>query len=440
MVVDGNNILVSQFRKADVLDVNATTGTVDHVIHLPSVGGATPTVAWRMIPMSGGRALVVHQRARQDTNVVISSPGGYGSPPTGCTGILNAAVTIIDAGRGEVDTSTDVSGVVLPVDVAVGPSGQVDIASAGATNADPSAPSGTLGGGSSASRPAVVQSTVAGSSVGSAGVGTLGGGVVCDTGSAAESFHDGRQVIAVAFDNRGRLITQSREPWEIAIDTPGGGVSHVPLPGPDNEDTGQELFHRDAGGGIACASCHPEGEEDGHTWTFDTLGPRRTMNLSGGIGGSAPFHWTGDMADFQMLVNQVFVHRMGGPDLPASDVDQLESSIDTIPRRPVALAPNPAAVGRGHLLYDDPTVGCATCHGGPRLSNNATVNVGTGLALQVPSLVGIGDRAPYMHNGCAATLRDRFTDTACGGGDMHGHTSDLSSAQIDDLVAYMKTL
>ena len=36
------------------------------------------------------------------------------------------------------------------------------------------------------------------------------------------------------------------------------------------------------------------------------------------------------------------------------------------------------------------------------------------------------------------TLRDRFGP--CGGGDLHGETSTLSEAEIDDLVAYMETL
>jgi len=43
-----------------------------------------------------------------------------------------------------------------------------------------------------------------------------------------------------------------------------------------------------------------------------------------------------------------------------------------------------------------------------------------------------------MHDGCAATLRDRFG--ACGGGELHGHTSQLTPAQIDDLVAYLESL
>jgi hypothetical protein len=45
-----------------------------------------------------------------------------------------------------------------------------------------------------------------------------------------------------------------------------------------------------------------------------------------------------------------------------------------------------------------------------------------------------------MHDGCATTLLDRFTNTRCGGGDAHGHTTQLEAAQLDDLVAYLRTL
>jgi hypothetical protein len=43
-----------------------------------------------------------------------------------------------------------------------------------------------------------------------------------------------------------------------------------------------------------------------------------------------------------------------------------------------------------------------------------------------------------MHDGCAAKLLDRFG--ACGGGDKHGHTSQLQPAQLADLVAYLRSL
>jgi hypothetical protein len=61
------------------------------------------------------------------------------------------------------------------------------------------------------------------------------------------------------------------------------------------------------------------------------------------------------------------------------------------------------------------------------------------VTLQVPSLRGLGLRAPFMHDGCAKTLEERFTSD-CGGGDKHGHTSHLTSAEISDLTAYLRSL
>ena len=86
-------------------------------------------------------------------------------------------------------------------------------------------------------------------------------------------------------------------------------------------------------------------------------------------------------------------------------------------------------------------MGCTSCHTGDHLTNNLTVAVGAEVdspKLQVPSLVAIGYRAPFMHDGCAATLAGRF-DPACGG-TAHGNTADLSQDQVGDLVAYLESL
>jgi hypothetical protein len=45
-----------------------------------------------------------------------------------------------------------------------------------------------------------------------------------------------------------------------------------------------------------------------------------------------------------------------------------------------------------------------------------------------------------MHNGCAATLADRFGNASCSGGDKHGLTSTLSAAQVGDLTTYLQSL
>lgn len=83
-------------------------------------------------------------------------------------------------------------------------------------------------------------------------------------------------------------------------------------------------------------------------------------------------------------------------------------------------------------------MGCANCHSGPALTNNETVDVGTGGPLQVPSLVGLGRRAPYFHDGCASTLVEIF-EAACGGG-LHGAVGALRQGQLAELVAFLESL
>ena len=95
--------------------------------------------------------------------------------------------------------------------------------------------------------------------------------------------------------------------------------------------------------------------------------------------------------------------------------------------QPALAAPapvDPAAVAQGAAIFNDPTVGCTACHSGPQLSTHALVDVGTGGTFKVPSLIAVGYRAPYLHDGCAATLQDRFGPT-CGGGNSHGQTQQL---------------
>jgi cytochrome c peroxidase len=143
------------------------------------------------------------------------------------------------------------------------------------------------------------------------------------------------------------------------------------------------------------------------------------------------------MRDFTTLTHEVMNGRMSGPELQSGHIDALADWIDTVPAWKSGATSNQAAVERGRQLFNDAKLACASCHVGAKLTNNTTVDVGTGNAFQVPSLVGLAYRAPYMHTGCAGTLEERFG--ACGGA-RHGNTSALAPAQIGDLVAYLKTL
>ena len=55
-----------------------------------------------------------------------------------------------------------------------------------------------------------------------------------------------------------------------------------------------------------------------------------------------------------------------------------------------------------------------------------------------PTLLGVYRTAPYLHHGKAKTLRDVLT--TCNKDDKHGKTSHLKANEIDELVAFLKSL
>ncbi|HTA19772.1 MAG TPA: c-type cytochrome, partial [Polyangia bacterium] len=144
-----------------------------------------------------------------------------------------------------------------------------------------------------------------------------------------------------------------------------------------------------------------------------------------------------------MLMTDVFQGRMAGGKVDTQGVGALAAWLDKIPTIPTSQTADTATLVRGQTLFA--SAGCVTCHNGPDFTNGQTVSVGTGQqfqsfqSFQVPQLHGLAMRAPYMHDGCAATLHDRFV-TPCGGGAMHGNASGLSEAQLGDLIAYLETL
>jgi mono/diheme cytochrome c family protein len=198
------------------------------------------------------------------------------------------------------------------------------------------------------------------------------------------------------------------------------------------------LFHLETASGLACASCHPEGQEDGRTWHFAGFGPRRTQSLRGGLLGTEPFHWDGLETDFSALTGDVMQGRMGGPELSREQDLALAGYLDVLPAMPAPTATATASIERGKQLFNDADVGCATCHGGSRFSNDQTMDVGSpdGM-LQVPGLVGLWARAPYLHDGCAETLMDRFTSCDTG---KHGAVKQLKSDDLRALTDYLETL
>lgn len=246
--------------------------------------------------------------------------------------------------------------------------------------------------------------------------------------------------VALAYLPNGDFVVQTLTP-ELRVYSRAGGLTlkqAIDLPGWPLDNDGHRLFHRATKAKIACAQCHPEGREDGHLWTLNkALGPRRTQTVSGQVLETAPLHWDGAFLNFSELMTDTFVDHMHGS--PNADFAALGGWVNRLPAASALPHLDPAQVLAGKALFESETVGCTSCHNGPHLTDNSNRDVGTGAALQVPSLIGVSARLPIMHNGCAKTIRDRFSP-ACGGGEQHGQTSHLSASEIDDSVAYLGSL
>lgn len=229
-------------------------------------------------------------------------------------------------------------------------------------------------------------------------------------------------------------------------------------------------------GYISCAVCHLDGFEDGRIWDFTDRGEglRNTTSLLGKRGtGQGRLHWSAnfdEVQDFEhdirgpfggtgFLSDEVFNEGtyntpLGDPKAGLSpELDALAAyvtSLDTVSPSPFR---NPDGTltesgFRGLDVFE--RLGCATCHGGPDFTDSAegiVHDVGTistlsgnrlgGVleGLDTPTLRGIWETDPYLHDGSAPTLYEVFLDRNAT--ELHGATLNLSQQELDDLVSYM---
>jgi YVTN family beta-propeller protein len=205
---------------------------------------------------------------------------------------------------------------------------------------------------------------------------------------------------------------------------------------------------------VSCASCHPDGaREDGHVWNF-TEGPRQTPSLAGrNLTQTAPFHWNGEFPALQDFMFHTISGRMGGSSVTATMERQLAAFIESAPP-----ADNPhrgesltAQQRRGAEVFD--AAGCGGCHMATNsFTDGLSHDVGTFVlkgavrddvlgklagGLNTPSLLSLARTGPFLHDGSAPDFKSRILQD---NDDMHGYTSGLSDAQVDDLVAYLNAL
>jgi len=248
---------------------------------------------------------------------------------------------------------------------------------------------------------------------------------------------------------------------------------------------GKKIFH-DAEdtrmafeGYLSCGGCHFEGDDDGRVWDFSTRGEglRNTVALLGRAGTrQGRLNWTGtldEVQDFEHQIRDLFQGRgflsddsfhVGTRDQPlgeskaglSPELDALAAyvaSLDHVNPSPYrradgSLTPDGVA---GKALFEK--LGCDFCHGGAEFTDSArgalrdvgTITALSGtraggplLGIDTPSLLGVWETPPYLHDGSAPTLRDVLITR--NPTDLHGYVSSLSSQQIELLVAYLQQI
>jgi len=191
---------------------------------------------------------------------------------------------------------------------------------------------------------------------------------------------------------------------------------------------------------ISCASCHLDGGHDARTWILDD-GPRNTPPIRG-LMVTDPFHWSGDrvdLFDFQKTIREL----QSGTGLSDDENGDLAAFLA---HALVESSPYPATerTERGREVFG--ASGCADCHAGPVFTDGLLHDVGTGdgpgenrgPAFDTPTLLGLYDSGPYLHDGSARTLGEVFTS-----GDRlgpHFLAGLLTDEELEAVLDYLRSL
>jgi DNA-binding beta-propeller fold protein YncE/mono/diheme cytochrome c family protein len=265
------------------------------------------------------------------------------------------------------------------------------------------------------------------------GKGPRGIAVAGHTLYAAEYFSDSIATVELTLDGNG----------------PVGSVTLEPMPELTEVRRGEMLFH-DADLCFqrwqSCASCHPDARADGLNWDLlnDGLGtPKNTKSMvwahrtppamSLGVRETAETAVRAGIRHIQFVVR---------PESDAAAIDAYLKSLEPLPSPYAADKPLDAKAQSGKRIFEK--AGCQACHTPPLYTSLKAYDVGTGTgretgqAFDTPTLVELWRTAPYLHDGRAATLEGLLTQF--NPGDRHGKTSGLSTAELEDLTAFLLSL
>jgi cytochrome c peroxidase len=224
-------------------------------------------------------------------------------------------------------------------------------------------------------------------------------------------------------------------------------LGSVKEPGPARQ--GEALFYdarRSHNQWFSCHTCHVEGHTCG--LNFDTLNddsygtPKLTPSLHN-VTRTGPWTWHGRQKDLGASIVKSLTTTMFGPKPTPTEATALLAFLDTLapPPNPQPAASRPAA-RRGELLFDG-KARCSRCHSPPYYTSPRVYDVqleaeGSPYKLwNPPSLLGVYDRGPYLHDGRAKTLDEvlqkHHTPEMLGG-------QKLTDGERADLKAFLLSL
>lgn len=245
-------------------------------------------------------------------------------------------------------------------------------------------------------------------------------------------------------------------------------VSTIDLGGPKTVNSirrGERLFFTADyafQGHFGCSNCHLDATIDGLQWDLepdgfgkDIVDNRSLENLAG----TEPFKWNGGNPDMPTecgpRTEKYFFRSQSFTDRELTD---LVTFVYSLPYRPNRFRlPNgelTPAQERGKAIFERTTYKnrkpipvsnqCATCHSGPKFTNQKQMDVGTGKPtdrspiVDVPQLANVAYSGPYLHDGSARSLEEIWT--VFNPKDTHGVSNDLTKDELNDLIEYLKTL
>jgi YVTN family beta-propeller protein len=255
---------------------------------------------------------------------------------------------------------------------------------------------------------------------------------------------------------------------------------------PANVLRGKRIFYNAADrrmsrdGYISCASCHQDGGSDGRVFDFTDRGEglRKTISLNGRRGsGHGRVHWTGNFDEIQDFEHDIrggfgglgFMSdsqfntgtrntALGDTKAGISeDLDALAAYVTSLGKVGRSPFRNPdgsltADGAAGQAIFRGAGK-CISCHSGPDFTDSASGtlrDVGTikpssgqrmGASLtgfDTPTLRGVWDSAPYLHDGSAATLLDVLKLAKATG--KHGNVQALTPIEMNQLVSYLQQI